>query len=127
VQHLAVEIVAPVAVDDAGQEQPRDQEKLRHPKRPGEGDRGVHPALAAGGLLDPQGGMHHHHHDDDDDDDDADPAVVSVAFTRSRKPACKVSSARTVSAKTRHSGPGDGFVNHVLGLMRVAMIGTGYM
>jgi hypothetical protein len=58
VQHFAVEIVAPGAVDDAGEEQPRDQEEVRHAEGPGEGDRGMHPALAAGRLLDPQGRMH---------------------------------------------------------------------
>ena len=55
VQHFAVEIVAPGAVDDAGEEQPRDQEEVRHAEGPGEGDRGMHPALAAGCLLDAQG------------------------------------------------------------------------
>ena len=64
VDDLLVEIVAPVAVDDAGEEQPRDQEEVRHAEGPGEGDRGMHPALAAGRLLDAERRMHHHHHDD---------------------------------------------------------------
>jgi hypothetical protein len=64
VDHLAVEIVAPVAVDHAGQEQPGDQEKVGHAKRPRERHDGVHPALVAGGLFDAEGGVHHHHHDD---------------------------------------------------------------
>ena len=64
VHDLAVEIVAPVAVDDAGQEQAGDQEEVGHAERPREGDRGMHPALAAGRLLDAERRMHHHHHDD---------------------------------------------------------------
>ena len=43
---LAVEIGAPVAVDDLRQEQARDQEEVRHPERLGEGDDGVQPAFA---------------------------------------------------------------------------------
>ena len=48
---LAVEIGAPVAVDDLRQEQARDQEEVRHPERLGEGDDGVQPALLAERLL----------------------------------------------------------------------------
>ncbi len=61
---LAVEIGAPVAVDDLRQEQARDQEEVRHPERLGEGDDGMHPAFLAERLLDAERRMHHHHEDD---------------------------------------------------------------
>ena len=64
--HLAVEIGAPVAVDHDRQEQPRDQEEIRHPERFGEGDQDVHEAGLAGGGFHAQHRMHHHHHDDAD-------------------------------------------------------------
>ena len=38
VDDLPVEIVAPVAVDDAGEEQAGDHEEVRHAERLGEGD-----------------------------------------------------------------------------------------
>ena len=61
---LAVEIGAPVAVDDLGQEQPGNQKEVRHPERLGEGDHGMQPALLADGVPDAQRRMHHHHEDD---------------------------------------------------------------
>ena len=61
---LAVEIGAPIAVDDLRQEQAGDQKEVRHAERPGEGDDGMQPALLAGRLLDAERGMHHHHEDD---------------------------------------------------------------
>ncbi len=64
--HLAVEISAPVAVDHDRQEQPRDQEEVRHPERLGERDQEMHETGLAGGQLDAQHRMHHHHHDDAD-------------------------------------------------------------
>jgi hypothetical protein len=64
--HLAVEIAQPVAIDDAREEQSRDQEEVRHAKRLGEGDGVMHPALAAGSGLHAERGVHHHHHDDAD-------------------------------------------------------------
>ncbi len=66
VHHLAVEIGAPVAVDHDRQEQPGDQEEIRHPERFGECDQEMHEAGLPGGRLDPQHRMHHHHHDDAD-------------------------------------------------------------
>jgi hypothetical protein len=61
---LAVEIGAPVAVDDAGQEQAGDHKEVRHPERLGERHQRMHEAVAPGHLLDAERGMHHHHHDD---------------------------------------------------------------
>ena len=61
---LAVEIGAPVAVDDLCQEQAGDQEEVRHAEGLGEGDDRVQPALAADGVLDAERRMHHHHEDD---------------------------------------------------------------
>ena len=66
VHHLAVEIGAPVAVDHHRQEQPRDQEEVRHPERFCERDQDMHETGLAGGQFDPQHRMHHHHHDDAD-------------------------------------------------------------
>lgn len=66
VHHLAVEISAPVAVDHHRQEQPRDQEEVRHPERLCEHHDIVHEAGLLGGLLDPQHRVHHHDHDDAD-------------------------------------------------------------
>lgn len=53
--HLAVQISAPVAADDPRQEQPRNQEEIRHPEWFRELDQQVHEALLAGGRLDAQG------------------------------------------------------------------------
>ena len=61
---LAVQIGAPVAVDDQRQEQARDQEEIRHPERPREGHYRVQPAFLPDRLLDPERRMHHHHEDD---------------------------------------------------------------
>ena len=64
VHDLAVEIVAPVAVDDLRQEQARDHEEVGHAEGPSELDQRVQPAIMAGERLDAQRRMHHHHHDD---------------------------------------------------------------
>ena len=64
--HLAVEIGAPVAVDHDGEEQPRNQEEIRHPERLGERHQDMHEAGLAGGGFHAQHRMHHHHHDDAD-------------------------------------------------------------
>ena len=61
---LAVEISAPVAVDDVGEEQAGDQEEIGHAERQREGDHGVHPAVLAEGGFDAERRMHHHHKDD---------------------------------------------------------------
>ncbi len=54
----------PVAVDDAGEEQPGDEEEVGHAERPGEiGDR-LHPGGLAGGVLDAVSRVHQHDHDD---------------------------------------------------------------
>ena len=66
VNHLAIEISAPVAVDDDCQKQPGDQEEIRHPERLREGHEGMHEADLAGRGFDAQHRMHHHHHDDAD-------------------------------------------------------------
>ena len=66
VDHLAVEIGAPVAVDHDREEQARDQEEIRHPERLCEGDQRMHEAVLAGGQFHAQHRMHHHHHDDAD-------------------------------------------------------------
>ncbi len=66
VDDLAVEIGPPVAVDDTGQKEPRDQEEIRHPERFGEGHQQMHVAGLAGGQFDTQHRVHHHHHDDAD-------------------------------------------------------------
>ncbi len=52
VHDLAVEIGAPVAVDDLGQEQAGNQKEVRHPERLGEGDDLAQPALLAERVLD---------------------------------------------------------------------------
>ena len=109
----------------------------------------MHPALAAGGLLDAERRMHHHHHDDAEALGVVDPvdparsaarpnasplsriviqAVVSAAFTTSDETrASEASPSRAASAKRRRPAAVAGFVNHVSHLMRVAMIGTGYV
>src|SRR6202008_3007293 len=48
---LAVEVGAPVAVDDLRQEQTRDQEEVRHPERLCERDDMMQPAFAARSLA----------------------------------------------------------------------------
>ena len=151
VHDLAVEIVAPVAVDDAGQEQPGDQEEVRHAERLGERDQRMHPAFAAGGRLDAERRVHHHHHDDAEAlgvVDPVDPPGVRRAHRPSpvrrhcrrgsgfievyatRRNGCvdvPPSPARKASAKRPRPARGR-TVNHVRRLrMRVAMIGTGYV
>ena len=66
VHDLAVEIGAPVAVDDAEQEEAGEEEEIRHAERPREGDHVMHEALTAGGLTHAERRMHH------DDENDAD-------------------------------------------------------
>ena len=66
VHDLAVEIGAPVAVDDEGQEKPGNQEEIRHPKRLCEHHHRVHEAGLARRQLHAQHRMHHHDHDDAD-------------------------------------------------------------
>jgi hypothetical protein len=61
---LAVQKSAPAAIDDLPQEQPGDQEEVRHAERLGEGHHRVHEALVPGRLLDPERRMHNHHEDD---------------------------------------------------------------
>jgi hypothetical protein len=63
---LAVEIGAPVAIDDERQEQARKQEEVWHPERFCEFDHEVHEAGLSGRGLNAQHRVHHHHHDDAD-------------------------------------------------------------
>jgi len=55
------------------------------------------------------------------------PGVVSAPFTRSMKGASKPRQPDRFLLKTRRPAVGAGFLNHVSHLMRVAMIGTGYV
>ena len=82
VHDLAVEIGAPVAVDDLRQEQAGDQEEVGHAERPGEFDDRVHPAFAAGGGLDAERRMHHHDEDDAEALGVVDPVDPAVNSTR---------------------------------------------
>jgi hypothetical protein len=61
---LAVEIIVPFPVDDAGEEQSRNEKEIGHAEGFGDGDDGPHEAARPGRLLDAQGRMHHDHHDD---------------------------------------------------------------
>ncbi len=61
---LAVEISAPVAVDDPSQEQSGNQEEIRHTERLGELHHRSEPALLTHRVLNAKRGMHHHHQDD---------------------------------------------------------------
>ena len=63
---LAVEVGTPVAVDDAEEEEARQQEEIRHAEGTREGDDLVHEAFPAHGVADAKRGMHH------DDERDAD-------------------------------------------------------
>jgi hypothetical protein len=66
VEHLAIEISAPVAVDHERQEQARDQEEIRHPERLGKSDQYMHEAGLADGQFHADHRMHHDHHHDAD-------------------------------------------------------------
>ena len=79
--HLGVEVAAPGPVDARGQEQPGDQEEVRHAEGPRPLDESMQGGLGADGLLHPQRRMHH------DDQNDADafgdihpiqPAVLEI-------------------------------------------------
>ena len=63
---LAVEVGTPVAVDDAEEEQARQQKEIRHAEGTRESHDLVHEAFPAHGVADAKRGMHH------DDERDAD-------------------------------------------------------
>ena len=109
----------------------------------------MHPAFVAGGLLDAERRMHHHHHDDAEAlgvVDPVDPAGLRRVHNALSVPLALSSGCgfgrvygvdETGAHKPRHHHRpllrgairprGPEFVNHDSHLMRVAMIGTGYV
>jgi hypothetical protein len=81
-QNATIEIARPVAIDDAGQEQARDQEEVGHAERLGEIGDCMHPVLLSGRELDAEGRVHRHHHDDAEALGVIDPVDAFRAFDR---------------------------------------------
>ena len=108
VDDLAVEISAPVAVDDAGEEQTGDQEEVGHAERFRERDQMAHPTFLARRGLDAERRMHHHHHDDAEALGVIDPIDAWRAdLSRFRSHACHYVTAALHSAY-REQGAGRG-------------------
>ena len=79
----AVAIGAPVAIDDARQEQAGDHEELGHAEGPRELDHVMHEALAAHGVPHPEGGVGGDDEDDADALGDVDPGDAGVVEAES--------------------------------------------